>query len=682
MVPRKGDSNELKKFLIANKEPAVKDWAAALLSTPRLRSRLPKRLSPDQHTENLSAIYDAFTDSLSSPTKTGKTSRIRLKKPQKEYLEGLALHEFQQLHLALLDILTTAVKKQFSEKSRRKEQIATLLRKGIYDLLLQASITHTQHHEKAACRTESKYAHLLEIANDAILLLDFESGLFVEANKAACKLTGYSESELKQMGFNSLVSVFDLNLAIERANTAIEKGALRFDDLSIYTKKGGAVPVDISASTVSIGGSRYILGVIRDIKERKALEKKIREKADRLELVNDIARTISSADLDIEAVLTTILKSIAKVIKVEAGSVLRVEDDRLVFMVALGEKADYVKPFRLKMGQGIAGWVAQAGESIIVRDVHTDPRYYGEVERATGFQTRSILAVPMRVGDRTIGVIELLNKIGGRFTKKDLELIGAISSFAAVALQHANMFSKCEIAKAQLAEVLTPVSSSHLAAAVAHEMKDPLGIIKNYVRILSDRLSAGEMEQGELAVVSDEVNRLANITDQLLHFSEAYSEEQRETPLNLLIENSIDLMREKLHEAGIKTELNLERSLPSISVIPNQIIMVLSNLIRLAILDMPEGGTLTLATKKTNSSIYIDFSNTGIRHSKEDAGELFLPSAVAKGLVPKGLGLYMVYNIVRKYEGDIVVKSRRKHGNIFRVTIPMQSPKSTEGTSK
>jgi len=682
MVPRKGDSNELKKFLIANKDLAVKDWATALLSTPRLRSRLPKRLSPDHHTENLSAIYDAFADALCSPTKSGKARKIRLRKPQKEYLKDLALDEFQQLQLTLLDILTVAIQSRYSKKPRKKERMAALLRKGIYDLLLQASVTHTQHHEKAVSRTEGKYAHLLEIANDAILLLDYESGLFVEANKAACELTGYSESELKQMGFNSFVSVFDLNLAIERANTAIEKGALRFDDLSIYTKRGGAVPVDISASAVTIDGSRYILTIARDIKERKAFEKNIRAKADRLALVNNIAGTISSADLDIEAVLTTILKSIAKVIKVEAGSVLRVEDDRLVFMVALGEKAEYVKPFRLKMGQGIAGWVAQAGESIIVRDVHTDPRYYGEVERATGFQTKSILAVPMRVGDRTIGVIELLNKVGGQFTKKDLELLSAISSFAAVALQHAKMFSECEIAKARLAEVHTPVSSSHLAAAVAHEMKDPLGIAKNYLHILSDRLSADGIEQGELAVVSDEVNRLANITDQLLHFSEAYSEEQRETPLNLLIENSIDSMREKLDKADIKTKLNLERSLPPISVIPNQIKMVLSNLIRLAILDMPEGGTLTLATKKDNSSIYIDFSNTGIRHSKEEAGELFLPSAVAKGLVPKGLGLYMVYNIVRKYEGDIVVKSRRKHGNIFRVTIPMQSLKSTESTSK
>jgi signal transduction histidine kinase len=340
-----------------------------------------------------------------------------------------------------------------------------------------------------------------------------------------------------------------------------------------------------------------------------------------------------------------------------------------------------VKPFRLKAGQGIAGWVAETGESLIVHDVHKDPRYYSEVERTTGFVTKSILAVPMRTGEKTIGVIELINKIGGRFTKKDLELINAISSFAAVALEHARLFSECELARTRLLQMHSAVSSSQLAAVVAKEMKDPLSIIKNYARILADRLSADDAESEELTVVSDEANRIASILDQLLHFSEAYSEKPKDTPLNLIIENLMASMREKLDAAGITTQLRLAKTIPQIFVIPNQIKMVLSNLIRLSAAEMPDGGTLTITTRRSGASIRVEFANTGAIHSREEAGELFLPSAVAKGLVPKGLGLYMAHNIIRGYGGDIEVHARKGEGNTFRIIIPIDSGSGSGGAS-
>ncbi len=681
MAPRKGDINELTRFLRAHKESVVKQWVAGLLLQREVRTKLAGHSSREEFSEVIPNIYDSLIIPLSVSTSAGKTRKARLKGSQKEYLKAFSLLDLQQALFILLDILVVTVRKRYSGKPRKVEKLTSLLSGRMHDLLLQASKADAKHRERATARAESKYARLLDMANDAIFVLNFDSALFSEVNKAACQLTGYSEAELKRMGFNSLVSVFDLNLAIEKANAAIERGAVRFDDLSILTKKGTPLPVDISASAVTIDDRRYILAIMRDIKERKAFEKEIEEKADRLKLINDIARAIGSADLDIEAVLTTILKSVARVIKVEAGSVLRLEDAELVFLVALGEKAEHVKPFRLRLGQGIAGWVAQTGEGLIVRNVHKDPRYYPEVERATGFVSKSILAVPMKTGDSTVGVIELINKVGGQFTKKDLELISAISSFAAVALEHARLFSECELSKARLSQLHSSISSSRLAAVVAHEMKDPLGIIKNYTRILEDKLGSAGAQPEELAVVSEEIDRIANITDQLLHFSEAYSEEPRETPLNLLVENSVASMQERLDVAGIGTELRLKRSLPHISVIPNQMKMVFSNLIRLAIAEMPDGGVLTVVTRECDSSICIEFSNTGKKHTTAEAGELFLPSAVAKGLVPKGLGLYMVYNIIQGYGGDIQVRSRKGQGNTFRIRIPLNAITASGGAS-
>ncbi len=670
MAPHKGESNELKRFLLASKETVAEKWLAGLRAKPELRGKLPKKPLADYHLESLAGIYDSLVDPLSIPTKTGKTRKARLKKDQKEYLDRFSLHEIQTAQLVLLDLLVAATRKKFTGKPRKIEKLSALLTRRMHDLMLGAGKTDAGRYETAAARAESKYARLLSLGTDAVFLPDYKTGLFVEVNEAACKLTGYSEAELMRMGVNSLVSVFDLNLAIEKTNTALDKGAVRFDDLSVYTKSGAEIPVDISVSVAKSEGKRHVIVIARDIKERKALEKKLREEAKRLRLVNEIGSAISSAEMDIEAVLSKVLAAITRVIKVEAGSILRLEGEHLEFMVALGEKAEYVKPFRIKAGQGIAGWVAETGEHLIVRDVHKDPRYYPGVEEATGFVSRSMLAVPMKAGDRTVGVIELINKIGGRFTKKDLQLVGAIASFSAVALEHARLFSECELSETRLAEADAPLSPTRLAAVVAHEMKDPLGILKNYVRILQDKLSSLGTRYDELCVVSDEVDRIADIIDQLLNFSETSSEEIRETPLNLLVENSIKSMTEKLESTGIETQLKLQSSLPHVSVIPNRMKMVFLNLLRLAIADMPNGGTLTIATRKRNSSICVEFSNTGKKHSGKEADELFLPSAVAKGLVPKGIGLYMVHSIIHGLGGDIEVKSRRGGGNTFRITIP------------
>jgi PAS domain S-box-containing protein len=680
MAPRKGESNELKRFLLASRETATAEWLAGMRAKPELRKNFPRQLADEYHLENLSGLYGSLVDPLSIPTKTGKTRKPRLAKAQKDYLTGVSLHDIQNAQLALLDVLIAAVGEKFGGKPKKIEKLSALLTRRTHDLMLSAGKADAGRYETAAARAQSKYARLLDMATDAIFLPDYKTGLFVEVNEAACKLTGYSEAELKQMGFNSLVSVFDLNLAIDKVNTALEQGAVRFDDLSIYTKKGGEIPVDISVSVAKIEDRRHVIVIARDIKERKTLEKKLREEAKRLRLVNEIGSAITSVDLEIEAVLKRILEAIARVIKVEAGSILRLEGERLVFMVALGEKAEYVKPFRIKLGQGIAGWVAETGEELIVRDVHKDPRYYSGVEEATGFITRSMLAVPMKAGDRIVGVIELINKIGGGFTKKDLKLISAIASFSAVALEHARLYCERELSEKRLAEAGSPLSPSRLAAVVAHEMKDPLGILKNYVRILRDKLPSSPGAQGEeLGVVAGEADRIADIVDQLLNFSEASTEEPRETPLNLLVENSVGYMTEKLESSGISTQLKLQSRLPDVSVIPNRMKMVFSNLLRLAIADMPEGGTLTIATRKRNSSICVEFSSTGKKHTGREADELFLPSAVAKGLVPKGIGLYMVHSIICGIGGRIEVRPRRGGGSSFRITIPMEPDNGAGG---
>ena len=166
------------------------------------------------------------------------------------------------------------------------------------------------------------------------------------------------------------------------------------------------------------------------------LEKRVEE----LAILNEMSTSLSST-LDLDEVLTLIMERINAVLRVEAGSLLLIDDEtgELVFQIALGEKAEGVKPFRLQMGQGIAGHVAQSGEPLMISDAQKDRRHYKAVDVTTDFLTRSILCVPMIVKGKVIGVIEIMNKLEGDFTESDLTLLNSIATYAAIAIENARL---------------------------------------------------------------------------------------------------------------------------------------------------------------------------------------------------------------------------------------------------
>ena len=166
------------------------------------------------------------------------------------------------------------------------------------------------------------------------------------------------------------------------------------------------------------------------------LEKRVEE----LAVLNEMSTSLSST-LDLDEVLTLIMERINAVLKVEAGSLLLIDEEtgELVFQIALGEKAEGVKPFRLQMGQGIAGYVAQSGEPLMISDAQKDRRHYKAPDVATDFLTRSILCVPMIFKGKVIGVIEIMNKLEGDFTENDLTLLNSIATYAAIAIENARL---------------------------------------------------------------------------------------------------------------------------------------------------------------------------------------------------------------------------------------------------
>ena len=164
----------------------------------------------------------------------------------------------------------------------------------------------------------------------------------------------------------------------------------------------------------------------------------VQSKLSSLRLLHDISADLTST-LDLNRVLIACLERVQTLLDVATASILTVEGEELVFQVAIGDKARQVKPFRVPMGSGIAGWVAQHSQAVFTNDVSRDPRFYHAIDDGTGFTTQALMAAPLIVNDRVIGVVEVSNKPGG-FSEADLDLLSTIASGAAMAIENARLY--------------------------------------------------------------------------------------------------------------------------------------------------------------------------------------------------------------------------------------------------
>ncbi len=180
--------------------------------------------------------------------------------------------------------------------------------------------------------------------------------------------------------------------------------------------------------------------------EAQELLKELTRTIDELKAFNEIGKVLTST-LDIHEVLGLIMEQVSAVLKPANWSLLLVDDDtnELVFEVAVGPSAMTLKGLRIRVDEGIAGWVAREGRTLLVPDVSADRRFSAKVDEATRFTTQSILAVPMRSRGRTLGVIELVNgRDGPAFGENDARTLGSIADYAAIAIENARNFRRVQ----------------------------------------------------------------------------------------------------------------------------------------------------------------------------------------------------------------------------------------------
>jgi len=163
-----------------------------------------------------------------------------------------------------------------------------------------------------------------------------------------------------------------------------------------------------------------------------------------LEFFEEVSKTLTSSS-QLSDLLAKILGKIKGMIKAEAWSVLLVDQETgdLVFEKTNAKKKKEIQKFRLKPGEGIAGWVSREGIPVVVPDVSKDERFFGKKDRAIHLETKSLMCVPIKINEQVLGVIELVNKTTGEpFRKEDLDLLIRLVDLAAIAVERASLYQK------------------------------------------------------------------------------------------------------------------------------------------------------------------------------------------------------------------------------------------------
>ena len=230
-----------------------------------------------------------------------------------------------------------------------------------------------------------------------------------------------------------------LELADERIVLAPIPGG---DSRSTPTVPGAICLIDVpparQPSPIELAALAGLTGVSLDLITTKA---EAARQSIEYSIISEIGHSLTST-LSLDDIFEKILSSVRSAIDAESVSVALIEagTEDIVFQKSMmGPKFSALPPFRLKKGQGVAGWVAENGQTVNVHDAYQDDRFYQGVDNVSGFVTRSILCVPLTVEDEVIGILEALNKRTGHFTKADQRLLLALGASAAIAIEKANL---------------------------------------------------------------------------------------------------------------------------------------------------------------------------------------------------------------------------------------------------
>lgn len=454
---------------------------------------------------------------------------------------------------------------------------------------------------------------------------------------------------------------------------------------SVYVRNGirGWHPLPLEKQRLRAQIERC-LWVAQPARVLTKLRSDLAERASNLDTFLEISRAIT-ANLrhDLDTLLQRIAEETSRMLNGERTSLFIYDraNNCLWSRVAEGEGG---RTITLGMDEpGIVVHVARIGQPLRVDDAYREPLFNPDVDRMTGYHTRTILCFPVR-NDRgeLIGVIETLNKKNGLFDESDERLLSIMSFLFAATIENAQLYEAVrrqirenETLEAQKIQAERLAIVGQMASSIIHDIRSPLAIIRGYAELSVAGSISMEKRQRFANTIAAEVSRLHEMARDLQEYSEGIQTIQlKPTPSGPIIEDIVAFLESNFNDRGIHIIHHLQYTGP-LNLDASRIRRALHNMAINAADAMPNGGTLMITSAQIGDHVRIELHDTGCGIPEEIQSRLFEPFVTAGKSHGTGLGLAVVKRIVEEHHGEISVTTG-SIGTTFTMRFPLPTDRS------
>lgn len=426
-----------------------------------------------------------------------------------------------------------------------------------------------------------------------------------------------------------------------------------------------------------------------------------RDRAEELSVLNKFSRVLAST-LDSDRLIKAALDQITERFRA-AGVALMQEDEepekeepaataraRMLHLVQGRFQGVYQNSsLRIPVRHSLTGRVYSERKPMLIADVQTDPRFFLEANDHLAPRPHAMMAVPLIVQDRVIGVLIVASQESDLYDEEDLQTLQAFAATLAVAMENARLYEDLQVllrererTQAMMIHTEKMAALGRLVASLAHEINNPLQAVLGCLTLAREELDEAPVPicgDGEVSsyidIAEGEIDRISEIVHRMRDFYRPARGGRRRTDVHEVLEKVLDLSTSQLERNSVVVHRDWDLDLPEIYATSDHLMQVFLNLLLNAVDAMPEGGTLTIRTRRQREDgerpgVRIEFEDTGVGMEPEVISRIFEPFFTTK---PKGsgLGLSISYSIIQAHEGEIHVASRPGQGTTFTLFLPV-----------
>lgn len=406
---------------------------------------------------------------------------------------------------------------------------------------------------------------------------------------------------------------------------------------------------------------------------------------DELQLLLNLSMRLHALQ-NLEELLDWVVVAATEVMDAEDASIMLLDPAtrRLQFAAINSPHKGALQAVSLALGEGIAGWVAQNGEILVVDDTYADPRFSRKGDAASGHRTASMMCIPLRTKSGTLGTLQVVNRRTGSFSHSEVCICQPFANIAALAIENALLMRARERSLAHIQELQR--SRKEFISILSHEFRTPLTVIKGGLYVLQHRRAVPE-DALDTAVRSMSANaaRLQRMVNDIFIINdlESLGRPMARRPVDLVQMLGVFECFYCDEDEGPRLEMHMPEDADAdvymTSIDREKMVHAVSHLLDNAHKFSPSGGTVTLVLERQAEpqGFVIRVTDQGIGidpHLVESMFDLFVQgdSSMTREYEGAGIGLFLCRRIVEAHGGTLTCVSMPAQGSEFRIFLPRQ----------